>query len=66
MLPSRDGYGLAKELREIQHDLPFIFLSAKILTEDIVKGFKSGGNDYLKNPLSMKELLIRMEALLLL
>ena len=65
MLPSKDGYTLAKELREIQHNLPIIFLSAKVLTEDVVKGFKSGGNDYLKKPFSIDELLVRMEALLL-
>ena len=64
MLPSKDGYVLAKELKEIQPDLPIIFLSAKVLTEDVVKGFKSGGNDYLKKPFSMEELLVRMEALL--
>jgi len=65
MLPSKDGYTLAKELKAIQPDLPVIFLSAKVLTEDVVKGFKSGGNDYLKKPFSMEELLVRMEALLL-
>ena len=64
MLPSKDGYTLAKELKEFQADLPIIFLSAKVLTEDVVKGFKSGGNDYLKKPFSMEELLVRMEALL--
>lgn len=64
MLPSKDGYTLAKELKAIQPDLPVIFLSAKVLTEDVVKGFKSGGNDYLKKPFSMEELLVRMEALL--
>lgn len=64
MLPSKDGYTLAKELKTLQPDLPIIFLSAKVLTEDVVKGFKSGGNDYLKKPFSMDELLVRMEALL--
>lgn len=64
MLPSKDGYMLAKELREIQPNLPIIFLSAKVLTEDVIQGFKSGGNDYLKKPFSMEELLVRMEALL--
>ncbi|MDO7744219.1 MAG: response regulator, partial [Pedobacter sp.] len=64
MLPSKDGYTLAKELKIVQPDLPVIFLSAKVLTEDVVKGFKSGGNDYLKKPFSMEELLVRMEALL--
>jgi len=64
MLPSKDGYEIANELRAADPHLPIIFLSAKALTEDIVKGFKSGGNDYLKKPFSMDELLIRMEALL--
>jgi len=64
MLPSKDGYTLAKELRQAQADLPIIFLSAKALTSDVVEGFKSGGNDYLKKPFSMDELLVRMEALL--
>ncbi len=64
MLPSRDGYELAVEIRGQYPSLPIIFLSAKSLTEDVVKGFKSGGNDYLKKPFSMDELLIRMEALL--
>ncbi|SEB06057.1 response regulator transcription factor [Pedobacter hartonius] len=64
MLPSKDGYMLAQELRKVQKDLPIIFLSAKVLTEDVVKGFKMGGNDYLKKPFSMEELLVRMEALL--
>jgi len=64
MLPSKDGYTIAKELKDIQQNLPIIFLSAKVLTEDVVKGFKSGGNDYLKKPFSMDELLVRMEGLL--
>jgi DNA-binding response OmpR family regulator len=64
MLPSKDGYLLAHELRTIQKDLPIIFLSAKVLTEDVVRGFKAGGNDYLKKPFSMEELVVRMEGLL--
>lgn len=64
MLPSKDGYEVAQELRKAKPDLPIIFLSAKVLTEDVVKGFKSGGNDYLKKPFSMEELLVRLEALL--
>jgi DNA-binding response OmpR family regulator len=64
MLPSKDGYTLAQELKAIDPNLPIIFLSAKVLTEDVVKGFKSGGNDYLKKPFSMEELLVRLEALL--
>jgi DNA-binding response OmpR family regulator len=64
MLPSKDGYLLAKEIRGIDMGIPIIFLSAKSLTEDVVKGFKTGGNDYLKKPFSMDELLVRIEALL--
>ena len=64
MLPSRDGYEIAKAIRADNPRLPILFLSAKTLTEDVIKGFRSGGNDYLKKPFSMDELLIRMEALL--
>jgi len=64
MLPSKDGYTLSAEFRTIEPDLPIIFLSAKELTADIVKGFESGGNDYMKKPFSMDELLVRMESLL--
>ncbi|TWV90293.1 response regulator transcription factor [Chitinophaga pinensis] len=64
MLPSKDGYTIAEEIRMLDHQVPIIFLSAKSLTEDVVKGFKTGGNDYLKKPFSMEELLVRIEALL--
>jgi DNA-binding response OmpR family regulator len=64
MLPSKDGFSIAKELRQADAGLPIIFLSAKVLPADVVEGFRSGGNDYLKKPFSMDELLIRMEALL--
>jgi DNA-binding response OmpR family regulator len=64
MLPYRDGYEIAGSIRADNPRLPIIFLSAKTLTEDVIKGFKSGGNDYLKKPFSMDELLVRMEALL--
>ncbi|WP_336516403.1 response regulator transcription factor [Pollutibacter soli] len=64
MLPSKDGHVLATEIRKAHSELPIIFLSAKSLTADVIKGFKSGGNDYLKKPFSMDELLVRIEALL--
>jgi DNA-binding response OmpR family regulator len=64
MLPSRDGYEIAALIRADNARTPIIFLSAKTLTEDVVKGFHSGGHDYLKKPFSMEELLIRMESLL--
>jgi len=64
MLPSTDGYSIATEIRKADPDVPIIFISAKSLTEDVVKGFKTGGNDYLRKPFSMDELLVRMAALL--
>lgn len=64
MLPSKDGFEIARELRVFAPNVPIIFLSAKVQSEDVVKGFKSGGNDYLKKPFSIDELLIRMESLL--
>ncbi|WP_316825124.1 response regulator transcription factor [Pedobacter miscanthi] len=64
MMPQKDGYTLAAEIRKSDPNIPIIFLSAKALTEDVVNGFKSGGNDYLKKPFSIDELLVRMESLL--
>lgn len=64
MLPMKDGYTLATEIRKIDPKVPILFLSAKTLTEDVIKGFKSGGNDYMRKPFSIDELLIRIEALL--
>jgi len=64
MLPSIDGYTLTTAIRKINADLPIIFVSAKSLTEDVVRGFKTGGNDYLKKPFSMDELIVRIESLL--
>ncbi|WP_378106647.1 response regulator transcription factor [Chryseobacterium sp. sg2396] len=64
MMPVKDGYILAEDIRRLNSAVPIIFLSAKSLGDDVVKGFKSGGNDYLKKPFTMGELLVRMEALL--
>lgn len=64
MMPHKDGYTLAAEIRKADPNIPIIFLSAKAFTEDVVMGFKSGGNDYLKKPFSIDELLVRMESLL--
>ncbi|KQR72679.1 response regulator transcription factor [Pedobacter sp. Leaf176] len=64
MMPQKDGYTLAAEIRKSDPNVPIIFLSAKALTEDVVMGFKNGGNDYLKKPFSIDELLVRMESLL--
>ena len=64
MMPLKDGYMLAEDIRKLNAGIPIIFLSAKSLDDDVVKGFKSGGNDYLRKPFSIVELLVRIEALL--
>ncbi|WP_111708791.1 response regulator transcription factor [Lutibacter citreus] len=64
MMPIKDGFTLAKEIRMEDPDIPIIFLTAKSQTEDVVEGFNLGGNDYLKKPFSMEELIVRMNALL--
>jgi DNA-binding response OmpR family regulator len=61
MLPDTDGFALANHIRNINPNLPVIFLTAKTQTEDLVKGFVSGGTDYLKKPFSMEELIVRIE-----
>ncbi|MEO7213370.1 MAG: response regulator transcription factor [Mucilaginibacter sp.] len=64
MMPLKDGYTLAEDIRKLNAGVPIIFLSAKSMPEDVVKGFKSGGHDYLKKPFSIAELLVRIESLL--
>lgn len=64
MMPVMDGYTAAEGIRKLNSGIPIIFLSARSMTDDVIKGFKSGGNDYLKKPFNMGELLIRMESLL--
>ncbi|MCF8332144.1 MAG: response regulator transcription factor [Bacteroidales bacterium] len=64
MLPGLDGFSLAKEIRQSNQDIPIIFLTAKSQPEDVVQGFQLGGNDYLKKPFSMEELIIRIKNLL--
>ncbi|WP_300439062.1 response regulator transcription factor [Christiangramia sp.] len=64
MMPKKDGFTLAKEIRKINDTIPIIFLTAKSQTEDVVEGFSIGGNDYLKKPFSMEELIVRMNNLL--
>jgi DNA-binding response OmpR family regulator len=61
MLPHIDGFALAKHIRNINPGLPIIFLTARTQTEDLIKGFSSGGTDYLKKPFSMEELIARIE-----
>lgn len=66
MLPHKDGYTIAKSIRQVDPSIPIIFVTAKTQTEDLLKGFESGGNDYLKKPFSMEELIVRVNNLLLL
>ncbi len=61
MLPHRNGFELAEDIRAVNEDVPIIFLTAKAQTEDVVKGFKTGGNDYIRKPFSMEELIVRIE-----
>jgi DNA-binding response OmpR family regulator len=64
MMPKKDGFTLAKEIRQEDDTIPIIFLTAKSQTQDVVEGFTIGGNDYLKKPFSMEELIVRINNLL--
>lgn len=64
MMPKKDGFTLAKDIRKIDSEIPILFLTAKSMTEDKVEGFKSGGDDYLTKPFSIDELQVRITALL--
>jgi len=64
MLPNKDGYTLAQNIRQINPAIPIIFVTAKTQTNDLVKGFEAGGNDYLRKPFSMEELIVRINNLL--
>ncbi|MFO7923110.1 MAG: response regulator transcription factor [Bacteroidales bacterium] len=64
MMPVKDGYTLAKEIRQINDEIPIIFLTAKSMKEDVIEGFSIGADDYITKPFSMEELLFRIEAIL--
>lgn len=64
MLPKSNGYELAKQIRNTDRLTPIIFLTAKSKVEDVVAGFEAGGNDYLRKPFSIEELLVRIKVLL--
>ena len=64
MLPNKDGYAIAQSIRQISPAAPIIFVTAKTQTEDLIKGFEVGGNDYLRKPFSMEELIVRVNNLL--
>lgn len=63
MMPEKDGLTLAREIRKTDKQIPIIFLTAKSQVQDVVEGFQSGANDYLKKPFSMEELIVRIQAL---
>jgi len=64
MLPIKDGFTLAKEIKETDDQIPIIFLTAKSLTEDKVQGLKIGADDYITKPFNSEELFLRIEAVL--
>lgn len=64
MMPIKDGFTLVKDIRKVDTQIPVLFLTAKSLEDDKLKGFQSGGDDYLTKPFSMDELLARIEAIM--
>lgn len=64
MMPKKDGFTLAKEIREQDQDMPIIFLTAKTMKNDILEGFKIGADDYITKPFNSEELLYRIQAIL--
>ena len=64
MMPKKDGFTLAQEIRQANAEIPIIFLTAKQLKEDILEGFKIGADDYITKPFSMEELVLRIEAIM--
>jgi two-component system OmpR family response regulator len=64
MLPRKDGFSLASEIRKNNQDVPIIFLTAKTLQEDVLEGFKLGADDYITKPFNSEELLLRIQAVL--
>jgi len=64
MMPQKDGFTLAKEIRKTDKEIPIIFLTSKSLPEDKIEGFKIGGDDYITKPFNTEELLLRIKAIL--
>ena len=64
MMPRKDGFTLAKDIRTLNNDIPILFLTAKSMTEDKIAGFEAGADDYLTKPFSSEELAVRLKALL--
>jgi DNA-binding response OmpR family regulator len=64
MMPKKDGFAVAKEIRMKDQDVPIVFLTAKSMKDDTIQGFKVGGDDYITKPFNMDELLHRIQAIL--
>ena len=64
MMPYKDGYTLAKEIREKNKDVPLVFLTAKSMKEDVLKGYKVGADDYLNKPFDSEVLLMKIKAIM--
>jgi two-component system, OmpR family, response regulator VicR len=64
MLPNRDGFSIGREIRQNDAGIPILYLTAKSQTEDVLQGFEAGGNDYLRKPFSLEELIVRIHNLL--
>jgi two-component system, OmpR family, response regulator len=64
MMPKKDGFTLAREIRTKDEDMPIIFLTAKTMKDDILQGFKIGADDYITKPFNSEELLLRIQAIL--
>ncbi|AYL95457.1 response regulator transcription factor [Mucilaginibacter celer] len=63
MMPRKDGFSLVQDIRRVDELVPVIFLTARTQTEDVLKGFEIGADDYMKKPFSMEELIVRLKAL---
>jgi len=64
MMPKKDGFSLAEDIRSVNNQIPLLFLTAKSMKEDVLEGFKIGADDYITKPFNMQELLFRVEAIL--
>ena len=64
MMPRKDGFTLCGDIKQVNPDMPVIFLTAKALKEDVIDGFKLGADDYITKPFSMEELTYRIDAIL--
>ncbi len=64
MMPRLDGFGMARKIRELSPDVPVLFLTAKSGIDDVERGFEVGANDYLRKPFELRELIVRIKALL--